>query len=53
MDVRVVDGAVNGAGQVVGGLSAVMRLFQTGSVKVYAAGTFLGAVAILAFYLWR
>jgi NADH-quinone oxidoreductase subunit L len=53
VDVRVVDGAVNGAGHVVGGLSAVMRLFQTGSVKAYAAGTFLGAVAILAFYLWR
>ena len=53
MDVRLVDGAVNGAGQVVGALSAVLRLFQTGSVKAYAAGTFLGAVAILAFYLWR
>ena len=53
LDVRVVDGAVNGAGQVVGGFSAVLRLFQTGSVKTYAAGTFLGAVAILAFYLWR
>jgi NADH-quinone oxidoreductase subunit L len=53
MDVRIVDGAVNGAGLVVGAMSAVLRLFQTGSVKAYAAGTFLGAVAILAFYLWR
>jgi NADH-quinone oxidoreductase subunit L len=53
MDVRVVDGAVNGAGYVVGALAAGLRLAQTGSVKSYAAGTFLGAVAILAYYLWR
>lgn len=53
MDARLVDGAVNGAGQVVGAMSAVFRLFQTGSVKTYAASTFLGAVAILAYYLWR
>jgi NADH-quinone oxidoreductase subunit L len=53
MDVRVVDGAVNGAGYVVGAFSAGLRLLQTGSVKSYAAGTFLGAVAILAYYLWR
>ncbi|HUE87868.1 MAG TPA: NADH-quinone oxidoreductase subunit L [Vicinamibacterales bacterium] len=53
MDVRVVDGAVNGTGQVVGGMSAVLRLFQSGSVKTYAAFLFLGAVTILAYYLWR
>jgi NADH-quinone oxidoreductase subunit L len=53
VDVRVVDGAVNGAGYVVGGFAAGLRLLQTGSVKSYAAGTFLGAVAILAYYLWR
>jgi NADH-quinone oxidoreductase subunit L len=53
MDVRVVDGIVNGAGYVVGGFAAGLRLLQTGSVKSYAAGTFLGAVAILAYYLWR
>jgi NADH-quinone oxidoreductase subunit L len=53
MDVRVVDAAVNGAGYVVGGLAAGLRLLQTGSVKTYAVGTLFGAVAILAFYLWR
>ena len=53
MDVRVVDGAVNGTGQVVAGMSAVLRLLQSGSVKAYAASTFLGVVAILAYYLWR
>jgi NADH:ubiquinone oxidoreductase subunit 5 (subunit L)/multisubunit Na+/H+ antiporter MnhA subunit len=53
MDARVIDGAVNGAGHVVGGMSAVMRLFQSGSVKAYAASTFLGVVLILAYYIWR
>jgi NADH-quinone oxidoreductase subunit L len=53
MDARVVDGAVNATGQVVAGFSAVLRLLQSGSVKTYAASTFLGVVAILAYYLWR
>ncbi len=52
-DVKVVDGAVNGAGYIVAALSAVLRLLQSGSVKAYAASTFLGAVLILAFYIWR
>jgi NADH-quinone oxidoreductase subunit L len=53
MDARVVDGAVNGAGQIVGGMSAVLRLMQSGSVKTYAAATLLGVVAVLAYYMWR
>jgi NADH-quinone oxidoreductase subunit L len=53
MDARVVDGAVNGTGQVVGGVAAVLRLFQSGSVKTYAAFLFLGVVMILAYYIWR
>ena len=53
IDVKVIDGIVNGAGYVVGGFAAGLRLLQTGSVKSYAAGTFLGAVSILAYYFWR
>jgi NADH-quinone oxidoreductase subunit L len=53
MDVRVVDGLVNLAGYVVAGASAVLRLFQTGSVRSYAASTFVGVVLILGYYLWR
>jgi NADH-quinone oxidoreductase subunit L len=53
MDVGVVDGAVNGAGYVVGAFAAGLRLLQTGSVKTYAVGIFFGAVGILAYYLWR
>jgi len=52
-DVKVVDGAVNGAGYFVSGVSIVLRLVQNGSVKTYAASIFAGAVAILAYYLWR
>ena len=52
-DVKIVDGAVNGAGYFVSGVSIVLRLLQNGSVKTYAVSTFMGAVAILAYYLWR
>jgi NADH-quinone oxidoreductase subunit L len=52
-DVKVVDGAVNGAGYLVSGVSIVLRLLQNGSVKTYAMSTFVGVVAILAYYLWR
>lgn len=52
-DVKLVDGVVNGAAQVVSVLAAGLRLFQTGSVRTYAASTFLGAVMILGYYLWR
>ena len=44
---------IDASGQVVGGVSAVIRLFQSGSVKTYAAFLFLGAVMILAYYIWR
>jgi NADH-quinone oxidoreductase subunit L len=52
-DVKIVDGAVNGAGYLVSGVSIVLRLLQNGSVKTYAASMFAGVVAILAYYWWR
>ncbi len=52
-DVRIIDGAVNVAGYLVAGVSAVLRLFQTGSVRSYAASTFVGVVLVLGYYLWR
>ena len=52
-DMKLIDGAVNGAGYFVSGISIVLRLLQNGSVKTYAASTFAGVVAILAYYLWR
>ena len=53
LDVKVVDGAVNLAGYLVAGVSAVLRLTQTGSVRSYAASTFVGVVLVLGYYLWR
>jgi NADH-quinone oxidoreductase subunit L len=53
VDARLIDGAVNGAGEVVGGLSEVVRRLQTGSVRAYAASLFAGAVLIVGYYLWR
>ena len=52
-DVRVIDGAVNGAGAVVAGSAGVLRLIQTGSVRTYAGSMLIGVVLILSFYLWR
>jgi NADH-quinone oxidoreductase subunit L len=52
-DVKLVDGAVNGAGYLVSGASILLRLVQNGSVKTYAASMFVGVVAVLAYYLWR
>ena len=53
LDVRVIDGAVNGAAQIVGGASTVLRRLQTGSVRAYAVSFFVGVVAALGYYLWR
>jgi NADH-quinone oxidoreductase subunit L len=53
VDVRVIDGAVNGVGGSVGVLADVLRRAQTGSVRAYAASLFLGVVLIVGFYLWR
>jgi NADH-quinone oxidoreductase subunit L len=52
-DVRVIDGAVNGAGYIVDGGAAMLRRLQTGSVRAYAGSLFVGVVMILGYYLWR
>jgi NADH-quinone oxidoreductase subunit L len=53
VDVRLIDGAVNGVGQSLVGSSEGVRRIQTGSVRAYAASVFVGVVAILGYYLWR
>ena len=52
-DAGLIDGAVNGVGATVRGLSASLRRLQTGSVRTYAASLFLGVVLILGWYLLR
>ena len=48
-----IDGAVNGVGDLVGGLALILRRLQTGSVRAYAGSLLLGVVVILGYYLWR
>jgi NADH-quinone oxidoreductase subunit L len=53
VDAGLIDGAVNGAGAFVGAGSSVLRRWQTGSVRVYAASVFVGVVTVLGYYMWR
>jgi NADH-quinone oxidoreductase subunit L len=51
LDTNGVDGIVNGAGKVAQGLANVIRQSQTGYARNYALSVFLGAVALLAYFL--
>jgi NADH-quinone oxidoreductase subunit L len=53
VDVRLIDGAVNGVAETVGGGSEMLRRLQSGSVRTYAASLLFGVVLILGYYLWR
>ena len=53
VDARVIDGAVNGVAETVGGMAELLRRLQTGSVRAYAASVFVGVVCILGYYLLR
>jgi NADH-quinone oxidoreductase subunit L len=52
-DAAVIDGAVNGVGATVRGVSGSLRRLQTGSIRAYAASLFLGVVLILGWYLMQ
>jgi NADH-quinone oxidoreductase subunit L len=52
-DVRLIDGAVNGAGDIVREGALQLRRLQTGSVRTNAGSFILGVVLILGYYLWR
>jgi NADH-quinone oxidoreductase subunit L len=53
LDAGLIDGTVNSVGFAVRGSSAVLRRFQTGSVRAYAMSLFVGVVAIVGYFLWR
>ncbi len=52
-DAKVVDGAVNGTGQLVRTIAGRVRFAQSGLVRFYAALTAAGAVALLLWFLSR
>ncbi|KAA3656359.1 MAG: NADH-quinone oxidoreductase subunit L [Chloroflexi bacterium] len=52
LDAQGVDGLVNGAGSATRRLANVLRMSQSGYARTYALGVFLGAVVLLAYFLW-
>ncbi len=53
VDVQIIDGIVNGAGELTQFISGQMRKLQTGSTNIYAFSILAGAVFILMFFMTR
>jgi NADH-quinone oxidoreductase subunit L len=47
IDVAVVDGLVNGIGERARGIGAVLRRFQSGNIRSYAAWVLLGSILVM------
>ncbi len=52
IDLKGVDGVVNGTGKVTRRLSNAFGVLQTGYVRTYALSVFLGAVALIIYFLF-
>ena len=52
VDVRIIDGAVNGAASVTAAVARSVRTVQVGLVRAYALVILGGAVAVLSYLLW-
>ena len=52
MDVRLIDGAVNGAASLTAAVARSVRTVQVGRVRGYALVILGGAVAVLSYLLW-
>jgi NADH-quinone oxidoreductase subunit L len=53
IDVRIIDGLVNGTGGFTAGLGRVIRRVQSGLAREYVAVVVLGAVVIIGYFLYR
>ena len=53
VDVRVIDGAVNGAGKLAEAAGAVLRYLQGGLARAYVAMVVLGALLIIGYFVTR
>jgi NADH-quinone oxidoreductase subunit L len=53
VDVRLIDGAVNGLAALTAGVARSARTFQVGLVRAYALAILGGAVAVLSYLLWQ
>jgi len=52
-DKEVIDGAVDGTGQIVKKIASILRRSQNGLVRTYALGIGIGAVGLLIWFLTR
>jgi len=52
-DAKVIDGAANGSAYLTGGVSTIIRKFQTGYVRNYALSLVFGVLVILAYFIFR
>ena len=50
VDVKLIDGFVNGAARLFGGVSGILRYTQTGYARNYAAVILVGAIAIIGYF---
>jgi len=50
VDVKLIDGFVNGLARVVGGVSGILRYSQTGFARGYAAVILVGAIAVIGYF---
>jgi len=53
IDVRIIDGAVNGAGQLAGLFGGALRYLQSGLARSYVALVVLGALLIIGYFVIR
>ena len=53
VDQRVIDGAVNGIGQVTIQFGGAIRKLENGAIPTYALSIFLGAVILIAYFLFK
>ena len=52
-DKQVIDGAVDGTGQIVKKTASILRRSQNGLVRTYALGIGIGAIGLLIWFLTR
>ncbi|HSE38112.1 MAG TPA: NADH-quinone oxidoreductase subunit L [Blastocatellia bacterium] len=53
IDVRIIDGAVNGAGQLAAAFGGALRYLQSGLARGYVAMVVLGALLIIGYFVFR
>lgn len=51
-DVNIIDGIVNDTGEFLRGTGKVFRRFQTGDTRTYAAAILIGALGLVAYFVW-